>query len=342
MTTELHQPLSGLLDGGAHARADLVRGGVSTHDLRGSAWRRTNRGLWVHTPDGVIPRGPWDRIRQAAPLTGEHGAIGGWAAAHAHGVLDLDGLGPDRRELPVMLCRPRASRCRRTQGIELVRSDLSDDDIVVIDGVQVTSRLRTAVDLARLTTSFVEAVVRVDAMMRDGEAAGGLAAEMGEWLGRHPRRRGVAQARRVLAFARAGVESLPESRLRLIWVVEARLPPPLVNPWVYSRDGRLLGRADLMDEGAALIGEYDGGHHATAARRSKDHQRREDMQGGGLIVLQFTGVDIGPRRPTAVARLHAAHAAGMMRDRSRDHWVIGDPPSWARSGGSWSGSRSQS
>ncbi len=140
----------------------------------------------------------------------------------------------------------------------------------------------------------------------------------------------------MLAFARCGVESLPESRLRLLWVLDAGLPIPLVNPWLFTPEGELLGRADLLDPEAGVVGEYDGAHHAGAGRRSDDHRRRERLQHNGLLVAQCTSVDLGARRPAAVARLRSMWVAGQERDRSRDHWVVGEAPSWASSGG-WDG-----
>ncbi len=303
---------------GSHAREELARFGVTDHDLRGDGWTRTNRGLWASSHGKAI--GPWERILRAAPLTGDVGALGGWAAAYAHGFRHLDGVGPGGCAQPVPLCLPRSARCRRTVGVRVVRSDLEADDVTLVDGIRVTSRVRTCADLARFTTSLAEAVVCVDAMIVNGDA---LLREVAAWCDAHPHRRGVVRARRALALARPGTESAQESRLRMFWVMDARLPTPLVNRRVYAQNGVFLGRADMIDPEAGVVGEYDGRDHADPGRRSTDHSRREGFEQAGLIVVQHTAVDLEARRRSALARLRRRYEEGMARDRSRDAWVIG-------------------
>lgn len=310
---------------GAHNRLTLARHGVHGHHLRRPEWTSTNRGVWAFAPSD-LPPDPWQRILRAAPVIPRGGAIGGWGAAFAHGAHDLDGVAADGEDLPVPLCLPRDLRCRRTNDLQIVRSDLEAYELVEVQGVRVTAPARTIADLARLTARFDDAVAHVDAMLNLDES---LLRDLVRWLDDHPRRRGVAQARRVARLARPGTESRAESRLRVMWVLDAALPEPLVNQWVYARSGKLLGRADLIDPEAGVVGEYDGAHHAAAERRSNDHRRREAFQQAGLVVVQHTSVDLSARREFAVARLRRVREAGMRRDRSRDQWALGAAPAWA-------------
>lgn len=325
----LGDPVPDRLFVGAHGRAELIRGGVSRRELTSGLWVRTNRGLFAWGPGEDRPSTASLRVVRAAPLIREQGAVGGWAAALAHGFVDFDGTAPDGAELPVLLCLPRAVQCLRRRDVHVFRSDLGDDEIEWKGGVPITSVVRTACDLARLARSAVEAVVALDVLMRDDPE---LAQRVREWLADHPRHRGVVRARRAVELARSGSASVQETRLRMMWVLEAGLPHPLLNQWLYARDGgRLLGCADLFDAQAGLVGEYDGGHHAAAGRRARDHRRREDLERAGLVVVQHTSVDLAEGRPLAVARLRRAHAVGRARDRSADGWVVGDAPSWATS-----------
>jgi hypothetical protein len=64
----------------------------------------------------------------------------------------------------------------------------------------------------------------------------------------------MLHAKVVPPIVRSGVElcdgraaSCPESRLRVLWVVEAGLPPPLVNVPVFTLSGLLIGIPDLID-----------------------------------------------------------------------------------------------
>lgn len=157
--------------------------------------------------------------------------------------------------------------------------------------------------------------MNLDMLLRRHPALG---AAVATWIHTHLRHRGLPRARRVLDLARAGSASAQESRLRMMWVLDAGLLMPRLNQWLYDADGRLLGCADLLDADAAVVGEYDGEHHADARQRTHDHRRRESMERAGLIVVQHTMIDLGPGRQPAVHRLRRAHGVGLARDRSRD------------------------
>lgn len=61
--------------------------------------------------------------------------------------------------------------------------------------------------------------------------------------------------------------------MRLIWVLDAILPPPSVNSPIYDLTGRLLGIADLLDLQAGVVGEFDGAEHRGARRHTEVDQR---------------------------------------------------------------------
>lgn len=321
----LHVPPERLFVG-AHDRSELERGGVRANELRGPGWTRANQGLWSWTAGGPPDPAAHSRVLRAAPLVRDHGAIGGWAAGLLHGFAEFDGTCADGKHLPVPLCLPRAVRCRRPRDVRVFRSDLTADEIVVVDGVRVTSLVRTAADLVRRAGSDVEAVVNLDMLLRRHPTFG---ADVATWIHTHARHRGLPRARRVLDLARAGSASPQESRLRMMWVLDAGLQMPRINRWLYDADGRLLGCADLFDADAGLVGEYDGEHHADARQRTHDHRRRESMERAGLIVVQHTMIDLGAGREMAVDRLRRAHGLGLSRDRSRDRWYLGAAPDWA-------------
>ena len=121
---------------------------------------------------------------------------------------------------------------------------------MIVNGIQVTTPLRTALDLGRLLWRF-DALAALDGFARAGvaESAGSVVAEV---PGRT--RRGTATQPRPLVDPRA--ESPAESALRLHWY-DAGLPRPEVQWWI-ERDGVPVFRLDLAlpDEGYAV--EYDG------------------------------------------------------------------------------------
>lgn len=67
-----------------------------------------------------------------------------------------------------------------------------------------------------------------------------------------------------------------ETRLRMVYELDARLPTPQVNRTVYDLSGRLLCVADLFDEEAGMVVEYDGAEHRKVRRHARD-VRREDL-----------------------------------------------------------------
>jgi hypothetical protein len=58
---------------------------------------------------------------------------------------------------------------------------------------------------------------------------------------------GLPQVEAALDLASEKTRSPNETRTRLLWVVRAGLPGPLVNREVFDLSGRLLGFADLLD-----------------------------------------------------------------------------------------------
>jgi len=256
-------------------------------------------------------------------------AIGGWAASMLHGTPYLDGEDAPGNPLPIPVCLSRDQTCRRMQGQQVWRSDLGDDDVVEIEGIPVTSVVRTAFDLARwrppLAASkvglavVVEAVVLVDGLITATHLSPD---EVREYAERHRKRHGLGQARQVLGLVVPGSRSPGETRFRVFWEVEAGLPRPLVNPRVVDRNGVLLGCVDLADPQAGMVGEYDGAYHADAWQRSMDGAREQGLVASGLVVVRATGPDLGPHRRRTIFRLQEAHRRGMSRDRRRDQWRI--------------------
>jgi hypothetical protein len=318
--------LDGRFFQGAHERRDLRAHGISDRELQGPAWVRLDQGRYAWSP--IQPAGDLDRIRQVLPLLPDGAAVGGWAAAVLHGVTTPDGESAAGEPLPVQLALSRQQTCRRTTGVRTFRSDLADDDVVMVGDVPVTSLVRTGFDLARLDPrtvrahsdrwSLQESTIWLDALLRDG----GLdPAELIGYLEAHPKRLGARQAGRVLIRADGRSASPRETALRLLWTLDAALPRPEVNVPIYDRNGRLLGVADLLDAEAGLVGEYDGADHASPQRRSRDLLRTEGLEAVGLDVFRVTADDFA-RRADTVQRLRWRHRRAMNRDRRADAWTL--------------------
>jgi hypothetical protein len=268
----------------------------------------------------AAPLDPIVRIQAVSAAMPAGAALGGWAALRWLGVARLDGrTGPGADlELPVQVCLGPVGRMRRQRGIVLDRSTILDADLAERDGVLVTSAARSCLDVAR-RLGVEEGLVATDAALQAGATT---STELSESVARLAGIRGVPQARLVVTLADGGAESAPESRLRYVWIVEAGLPSPLVNPDVLTLSGFFVARTDLLDPDAGMVGEYDGAAHRELDRHTADNVREEDIEDLGLQVVRATSIDLWPERRRLVRRLQTTHARVLTRDRSRDHWLV--------------------
>ncbi len=105
-------------------------------------------------------------------------------------------------------------------------------------------------------------------------------------------RRGVAQCRATLELADDHSRSAWESRLRVFYQLRAGLPRPQVNVPLFDRTGRLLGIADLFDEDAAFVCEFDGQDHRQRRQHRADNVREEGLEATGLTVVRADSLDL--------------------------------------------------
>jgi hypothetical protein len=161
-------------------------------------------------------------------------------------------------------------------------------------GVPISTPEETFLDLAAVGVGLLELVVVADGMIKAGhtsqERLSGAAAQ---WDGR-----GCRLARRAASFAREGVDSPQETRLRLLLVL-AGLPEPRVNLIIRGGDGSWRRRYDLAYEQFRLIIEYDGRQHAEDAQQwLTDIFRREELDQirWRLVIVTSEGIYREPLR----------------------------------------------
>ena len=306
--------------------AVLDEDGVAEHLLRTARWERTARGLYL--PAGS-ERTAAQRIVAAAALLPSRGVVGGWAAAHVHGVDFFDGLDRERGELDVDLLLPPDLHRLDVPGVAYHRLGLGPGETVLVHDLPVTSLSRTAVDLACWAVSPTEATICLDLCLQAGLTLAELAAAP-------PRgRRGAVQARSAIVSARPGSRSPGETALRLLYVSEGGSPDVLCNPTLVDADGRFVAVPDLFDEEAGLALEYDGASwdsverptgHRDQRQHREDNVREEAMERLGIIVVRAGKGDLGQFRRQTAYRLRRARADGLARDRRRDRWRVERPP----------------
>ncbi|MHA7306132.1 type IV toxin-antitoxin system AbiEi family antitoxin domain-containing protein [Arthrobacter sp. TMN-49] len=127
---------------------------------------------------------------------------------------------------------------------------LPEQDVVTIDGLQVTSLERTVIDCC-LTMRYKQALIVADHALHLGANIARLRATA-ETLGAH---RGIRTLRKVLRHADKRSESPGETLARDL-MRELLIPAPVPQLWIATRLG--VFRADFAWPGKRLILEFDG------------------------------------------------------------------------------------
>jgi very-short-patch-repair endonuclease len=164
---------------------------------------------------------------------------------------------------------------------------LGPDEICVIDGMQITTPERTALDLACMYP-LDEAVAAIDSLAR---ATRLNLADVDVLTQRYKGRRGIRRARVALDLVDAGAESPRETWLRLV-LVRAGFPRPQTQIPVYNEFGVLIAEVDMGWKHIKVAVEYEGEHHWRNRRQfDKDIRRFEAVTEAGWIDIRVTAED---------------------------------------------------
>lgn len=182
-------------------------------------------------------------------------------------------------------------------------------DVEVLSGLRVTTALRTALDLGRLTRRD-QAIGALDALLRTGEFS---RHQLIISLDRFKGYRGVCQLRDLAPLADGRAESPGESVLGLRWL-DAGLPTPDLQIRFLDGSGRLRYRGDLGLARIKLLVEYDGSDfHSSPAQRAHDERRRAWLRRQGWVVVVVRKEDVFGPAPRVFALLQQ----GMSRARAQ-------------------------
>ena len=295
--------------------------GPTKKQAAGSQWRRTSRGFYV--PADTEPTA-LQRVVEAGILLPSHAAVTGWAALCWLGGwwfsgLESDGVTP----LPVPIASSR-HRMRPQPLVSICEERWDPKDVVVVDGLPITTAVRSVWFEMRYAQSVENAVVVLDlAAFHD------LASiyEVWAYAHRHPSYTGIGQCRDAVWLADENAWSPMEVSMRQSWVAAGH-PRPLTNRPVFDHHGVHLGTPDLIDPDAGVIGEYDGAVHRSANRHAMDIERVDRFRKHGLEEVVMTSGDRHDRW-AFTQRLHGAYARARDVPVSRRRWTL-DPPAWWR------------
>ncbi|WGY03804.1 hypothetical protein QI633_08560 [Nocardioides sp. QY071] len=216
-------------------------GGLTPHQL---AWlveqgflRRLLRNVYVATPvaDSLDLRCAALRlvVPQDAVVCDRHA---GWL----HGAEMVLAPNEHLNLAPIRVFLPAPGRRLRNVLADSGERTFARDDVVELNGLRVTSPLRTTWDLGR--QRYAEpSLAAMDQMLRLGLFS---AAELAAGVPRFKGMRWVTVLRTMVAYVDGRAESPPESILRLRWI-QAHLPTPVPQLEVFDAVGTFLARLDL-------------------------------------------------------------------------------------------------
>lgn len=225
------------------------------HQVRAGALQSIRRGAYERTTTPALPDNDAARavaahlllVRAAVRVTAPTAVVSHLSAAVLHGLPVLASS-----LTRVQLTRADIPGGKSRGGVRVYAAPLHVDDVVLVEGIAVTSLARTVLDLGR-TVSFREAVMTGDAARRRGLAR----VDLNSCLDRSTRWPGMPAARRVVSFLDPLSESAGESLSRVA-LHTAMVPRPELQFEVRDRRGNLVGRADFGWEGQRTLGEFDG------------------------------------------------------------------------------------
>lgn len=190
--------------------AAIAAGLVTPMQLRGPRFRRLFADVYVRAD---VPVDLALRSLAAYRLVEGRGVLGGWSAAELLGA----SCGPEKAPAEVVVPNGRQ---KEQSGLIVRRGLLLPDETTIVDGIAMTSPLRTAYDLAR-RKPLTEAVVAVDALAHAFRFAPREVITFGY---RHLGARDSAQLLEVIRFANPLAESPMETRIRLAVVFDGPGP----------------------------------------------------------------------------------------------------------------------
>jgi very-short-patch-repair endonuclease len=268
------------------SRAQAAAAGVSATALQSAPWRRVFRGVWAHVD---LEETREMRLAAARLVIPPLGVATGLTAAWVYGA-DV------RRanDLDVHVGFPEGKRIRGHPGLVLSQETLRPSEIWLIDGVAVTSPVRTAYDCLRLLRGR-ERLVVADALTHLGVTT---VDELRRYFATQRRMRNLRIAERLLDDIEPKSESPMETRLRLV-LVEGGLLRPEAQWEIKNALGVVLWRLDLAYPAEMVAVEYDGAWHFK--QRRDDDRRRAALRALGWDVHVFDADDVYGK-PEAVVR----------------------------------------
>jgi very-short-patch-repair endonuclease len=257
---------------GSHA---IAQGFLTRGQLRRRGYRRVVQGVYV---DPGLPFDHQLKSQGVALLLPDGAIIGGHSAAAWYGAPFA------AAHDPVTVLRTSDLTWDGPRGVRVHETDLRPGDRTVIDGLPLSTPLRTAWDVATLEP-LATAVAALDAMVR-AEAVDlpALRVMADTSAGRFR----ATRVRRAVPLVDPRAESAPESWVRVALVMAGLTPVPQYEVRV---DG-IVSRFDFAWPEAKVALEYEGAYHFEEGQIVRDDERVRRLRAAGWVVIRISAADL--------------------------------------------------
>jgi hypothetical protein len=221
--------------------------------------------------------------------------------------------------LPILGSRPSVAEITvpptgsgSARAAHLHRAGIRPEDVVVVDGVPVTSVARTVVDVARARPTAA-AVTAIDAALHDRRAT---LEELQDVLLFQWNWPGIRRAHRAVRLSDERAESPLESVSRLVirWL---RLPRPDLQTRVRDGRGYPAGRLDFYWDEWGVAGEADGrSKYSDRPVLTEEKLRQEHLEDDSMVFVRWGWSDAIYHPHLLRSRLESGFDRGSARDRS--------------------------
>ncbi|MDQ1057564.1 hypothetical protein QFZ23_001465 [Arthrobacter globiformis] len=210
----------------------------------------------------------------------------------------------------IHVARERNGSKPRRRNVVGHRMTFKPGEVVIHDGVRVTSPARTWLDLANLL-SVDELIAAGDsAVVAHGSEfpvprlALATIEDLRRMVASHPGMRGMKTARLALPEIRIGADSPQETRMRLV-LARTKLGEPVLIHVIRNSWGQPAVWPDAAYPEHLLALQYDGGHHSDPIQTARDRKRKETTERLGWTELRIFKDDLDGEKPFVLEKVRA-------------------------------------
>lgn len=221
----------------------------------------------------------------------------------------------------IHVARERDSSKPRRRNVVGHRLTFLPGEVVVVDGLRVTSPARTWLDLAAILTPDELVAAGDSIVVAHGpefpapRSALAAPAELQRIVAAHPGMRGVRTARAALPDIRVGADSPQETKMRLI-LCRAGLGEPVLNHIIRNTWGQACVWPDAAYPEHYVALQYDGAHHADPRQQQSDSRRLAMTEALGWKEVRVFKEDLDGDRPFVIEKVRAALGRSLRAERT--------------------------